>query len=124
MYGGYGNTNLANTEVPQGYDELNPNEPVKLPGRPEDKVSLINTSDDPLGRDRMGVYDLKSKPTTGEDSLKIKYKGDSPLSLKENTLTKATYLKNKTVLEALGRKVNLYKESELLSESNIKPDSE
>lgn len=124
MYGGYGNTNLANTEVPQGYDELNPNEPVKLPGRPEDKVSLINTSDDPLGRDRMGVYDLKAKPTTGEDSLKIKYKGDSPLSLKENTTTKATYLRNKSVLEELGRKVHLYKESELLSERNIRPDSE
>jgi hypothetical protein len=124
MYGGYGNTNLANTEVPQGYDELNPNEPVKLPGRPEDKVSLINTSDDPLGRDRMGVYDLKSRPTTGEDALKIKYKGDSPLNLKENTTTKAAYLRNKSVLEQLGRKVNLYKESELLNERNIRPDSE
>ncbi len=122
MYGGYGNTNLAGTEVPQGYDELNPNEPVKLPGRPEDKVSLINTSDDPLGRDRMGVYDLKSKPTTGEDSLKIKYKGDSPLSLKENTTTKAAFLKNKKSLEDWGRKVNLYKESELLNENQIRKD--
>jgi len=122
MYGGYGNTNLAGTEVPQGYDEINPDEPVKLPGRPEDKVSLINTSDDPLGRDRMGVYDLKSKPTTGEDSLKIKYKGDSPVSLKENALTKAAFLKNKKSLEDWGRKVHLYKESELLNENQIRKD--
>jgi len=123
MYGGNGNTNLANTEVPQGYDEINPNEPVKLPGRPESKVSLINTSDDPLGRDRMGVYDLKSKPNTGEDNLKTKYKGGSPLSLKEQvSATTAAYLTNKKALEDLGRRVNLYKESDLLNENQIKPD--
>lgn len=127
MYGGYGNTNLANTEVPQGYDEINPTEPTKLPGRPQDKVSLINTSDDPLGRDRMGVYDLKSKPTTGEDNLKVKYKGNSPLALKEarehNNNTVAAYLKNKSALEAFGkRRVDLYKESDLLNENQIKPD--
>ena len=127
MYGGNGNTNLAGTEVPQGYDEINPNEPVKLPGRPADKVSLINTSDDPLGRDRMGVYDLKSKPTTGEDSLKVKYKGNSPLSLRENrepnNVTIAAYLRNKSSLEAFGkRRVDLYKESDLLNENQIKPD--
>ena len=122
MYGGYGNTNLAGNEVPQGYDEINPDEPTKLPGRPQDKVSLINTSDDPLGRDRMGVYDLKSKPTTGEDSLKIKYKGDSPVSLKENAITKAAFLKNKKALEDWGRKVHLYKESELLNENQIRKD--
>jgi len=123
MYGGYGNTNLANTEVPQGYDEINPDEPVKLPGRPEDKVSLINTADDPLGTDRMGVYDLKSKPTAGEDSLKSKYKGGSPLSLKEQkSRTVTAYLNNKSTLESFGRKINLYKESNLLNENQIKPD--
>ena len=123
MYGGNGNTNLAGTEVPQGYDEINPNEPVKLPGRPESKVSLINTSDDPLGRDRMGTYDLKSKPNSGEDNLKAKYKGGSPLSLKEQvSVTTAAYLINKKALEDLGRRVNLYKESDLLNENQIKPD--
>ena len=123
MYGGYGNTNLAGTNVPQGYDEMNPDEPVKLPGRPESKVSLINTSDDPLGRDRMGVYDMKSKPNTGEDSLKVKYKGDSPLALKEVlTRTKASYLSNKSTLEAFSRRTSLYKESGLLNEDQIKPD--
>ena len=124
MYGGNGNTNLAGTEVPQGYDEINPNEPVKLPGRPADKVSLINTSDDPLGRDRMGVYDLKSKPNTGEDGLKAKYKGHTPGSLNEqSTATVSAYLRNKSVLEDFGkRRVNLYKESDLLNENQIKPD--
>ena len=127
MYGGYGNTNLAGTNVPQGYDELNPDEPVKLPGRPESKVSLINTSDDPLGRDRMGVYDLKSKPTSGEgeDSLKTKYQGGGPLGLKENrSTTLSAYLINKKSLEAFGkRKVALYEQqSELLNENQIKRD--
>ena len=127
MYGGYGNTNLAGTNVPQGYDELNPDEPVKLPGRPEDKVSLINTSDDPLGRDRMGVYDMKSKPTSGEgeDTLKVKYQGGGPLGLKENRkMTVTTYLTNKKSLEAFGkRKVNLFEEqSQLLNENQIKRD--
>jgi len=122
MYGGNGNTNLAGTEVPQGYDEINPNEPVKLPGRPQDKVSLINTDDDPLGRDRMGVYDLKAKPNSGEDALKVKYQGGSPLAL-ENAKTKAVYYNNKIMLEQMGkRKIDLYKQSELLNEDQLRPD--
>lgn len=122
MYGGNGNTNLAGTEVPQGYDEINPNEPVKLPGRPQDKVSLINTDDDPLGRDRMGVYDLKAKPNSGEDALKVKYQGGSPLAL-ENARTKAVYFNNKIMLEQMGkRKIDLYKQSELLNEDQLRPD--
>jgi hypothetical protein len=122
MYGGNGNTNLAGTEVPQGYDEINPNEPVKLPGRPQDKVSLINTDDDPLGRDRMGVYDLKAKPRSGEDALKVKYQGGSPLAL-ENARTKAVYFNNKIMLEQMGkRKIDLYKQSELLNEDQLRPD--
>ena len=123
MYGGYGNTNLANTEVPQGYDEVNPMEPTKLPGRPQDKVSLINTSEDPLGRDRMGTYDLKAKPKAGEDSLKVKYQGGSPLALERASMTQAVYYKNKQLLESLGkRKVDLYNESDLLNENQIRPD--
>lgn len=122
MYGGYGNTNLAGTEVPQGYDEINPTEPTKLPGRPQEKVSLINTSDDPLGSDRMGTYDIKSKPRSGEDSLKVKYQGGSPLAL-ENAKTKAEYYKNKLILEQFGkRNTELYKEGDLLNENQIRPD--
>ena len=130
MYGGYGSAPLSGQNVPQGYDESNPSEPTKLPGRPANKVSLINTSDDPLGRDRMGVYDLKSKPNSGEDSLKAKFTGGSPLSLRENkNTTVATYLTNKAALESYkkNKRVNIYendKTSELLDESRIRPDSD
>ena len=129
MYGGYGTAPLSGNNVPQGYNEKNPNEPTKLPGRPEEKVSLIGTADDPLGRDRMGTYDLKSKPRTGEDgsTLKNKFHGGSPLSLKEDhNKTVASYLQNKSTLEAFGkRKVDLYKnDSQLLNENRIKPDSD
>jgi hypothetical protein len=127
MYGGYGSAPLSGENVPQGYNEKNPNEPTKLPGRPENKVSLINTADDPLGRDRLGVYDLKSKPTSGEagNSLKNKFHGGSPLALKEGyNATTATYLRNKESFKALKR-VNLYQEpSQLLNEDRIKPDSD
>jgi hypothetical protein len=129
MYGGYGTAPLSSENVPQGYNEKNPNEPTKLPGRPENKVSLINTAEDPLGRDRLGVYDLKSKPRSGEsgNSLKNKFHGGSPLSLKEGySATTATYLKNKSSLADFGKKrVNLYQEeSQLLNEDRIKPDSD
>jgi len=129
MYGGYGSAPLSGNNVPQGYDETNPGEPTKLPGRPSSKVSLINTADDPLGRDRMGVYDLKSKATAGEDrnSLRNKFHGGSPLSLKENyNNTVAAYLKNKSTLEQFGKKrVNIYnEESQLLNEDQIRRDLE
>lgn len=127
MYGGYGTAPLSSENVPQGYNEKNPNEPTKLPGRPENKVSLINTAEDPLGRDRLGVYDLKSKPQSGEsgNSLKNKFHGGSPLSLKEDyTRTKASFMQNRESLKAIKR-VNLYEEpSQLLNEDLIKPDSD
>lgn len=130
MYGGYGSAPLSGQNVPQGYNETNPSEPTKLPGRPAEKVSLINTADDPLGRDRMGVYDLKSKPTSGEDGLKTKFLGGNPMSLKENkNTTVAAYLTNKAALEAYKRdkRVNIYETEsfkDLLDESRIKPDSD
>jgi len=130
MYGGYGTAPLSGQNVPQGYDETNPSEPIKLPGRPSNKVSLINTSEDPLGRDRMGVYDLKSKSISGEDGLKAKFTGGSPLSLREGkNTTVATYLTNKAAFESFkkNKRVNIYendKKSELLDESRIRPDSD
>ena len=129
MYGGYGTAPLSSENIPQGYNEKNPSEPTKLPGRPENKVSLINTADDPLGRDRMGTYDLKSKPQSGEagNSLRHKFHGGSALSLKEDyTRTTAAYQQNKSALEAFKKKrVNLYDEpSQLLNEDRIKPDSD
>jgi hypothetical protein len=59
MYGGNGNTNLAGTNVPQGYNEINPLEPVRLAGRPSENPSFINTEKDPLGPDRTGRADSK-----------------------------------------------------------------
>jgi hypothetical protein len=130
MYGGYGSAPLSGQNVPQGYDETNSTEPTKLPGRPANKVSLINTHDDPLGRDRMGVYDLKSKSNSGEDGLKAKFTGGNPLSLKEHkNTTVAAYLTNKAALESYkkNKRVNIYetdKTNELLDESRIRPDSD
>ena len=130
MYGGYGTAPLSGENVPQGYNEKNPGEPTKLPGRPEEKVSLINTAEDPLGRDRMGVYDLKSKPQTGEagNTLRHKFHGGSPMSLKENhSPTMGAFLKNKESLQKMfpNRRVNLFEsQSDLLNEDHIKPDSD
>jgi hypothetical protein len=130
MYGGYGTAPLSGENVPQGYNEKNPGEPTKLPGRPEEKVSLINTAEDPLGRDRMGIYDLKSKPQTGEagNTLRNKFHGGSPLSLKENhSPTMGAFLKNKESLQKMfpNRRVNLFEsQSDLLNEDQIKPDSD
>jgi len=122
MYGGNGNTNLAGTEVPQGYNEINPNEPYRRPGRPSENPSFINTAADPLGPDRLGRDDMNKAKTSGEDKLKTKYQGNSPLALNESR-AKAEYYKNKAALEQFGkRNVDLYKESSLLNEDQIKPD--
>lgn len=120
LYGGNANYTAA-AEVPVGYNEKNPTEPIKVPGRPEEKNSFIGTAKDPLGRDRMGTYDLKAKPAGGEDgSMKIKYQGGSALAL-ENAQTRAVYHTIKSSLDQLGvnRKVNLFEEPTLLDESNI-----
>ena len=54
--------------------------------------------------------------------MKPNYKGGSPLALES---TMGEFLKNKNMLDAMfskkkGRKVNLFEESDLLSEDNIK----
>ena len=88
----YGNSKTHGT-VPDGYDEKTPL------GRPKEKVSNINTQDNILGRDRLGVADMKSdnQPTQGRTN----YKGGSPLTL-ENSKTQ--YLKNKILLESMKKK--------------------
>ena len=125
LYGGNANRTAA-SKVPLGYDEKNPTEPIKVPGRPESKASFINTADDPLGRDRMGSYDLKSKPASGEDATgKTKYIGGSPLSL-ESKQTQVVYHTNKAMFDKINinHKVNLFEQSNLLSEDNIINDIE
>ncbi len=125
LYGGNANYTAA-ANVPVGYNEKNPTEPVRVPGRPQEKNSYIGTAKDPLGRDRMGTYDLKAKPAGGEDgTVRPRYQGNSPLAL-ENTQTKAIYntLKNTLTDINLGRKTTLFEGESLLDESNLKEDLE
>jgi hypothetical protein len=78
----------------------------------------------------MGVYDLKSKPQTGEagNSLKHKFHGGSPMSLKENrSATMGAFLQTRDSLQKMfpNRRVNLFEsQSDLLNEDLIKPDSD
>jgi hypothetical protein len=89
----YGNTKTHGT-VPDGYDEKTPL------GRPKEKASSINTQDNPLGRDRLGVNDMKvdDQPTAGRTA----FKGGSALALENN---KTEFHKNKIVLEGLKKKL-------------------
>jgi len=100
-------------EVPEGYDENDP----KL-GRPEEKVSNINTQDNAFGKDRLGVDRMKGKENES-DSIKPSYKGGSPLALE----TKTVYLQNKDMLKKIpvGRKQLVYENEEsLLDENQLK----
>ena len=89
----YGNMKNHGT-TPEGYDEK------ATLGRPKEKVSNINTQNNALGRDRLGVDDMKTddQPTQGRTN----YKGGSPLALEGS---KVTYLKNKQLLEGMKKKL-------------------
>ena len=104
-------------EVPTGYNEKNPNEPVHLVGRPKASVSNINRQDNPFGKDRIGTKTYSTAGVDQEDSLaKTQWKGGSPLALE-------TYLKNKAMFEKLpvNRKTTLF-ENDLLDEKNIRDE--
>ena len=84
----------GDNDVPTGYNEKDPNEPVHLVGRPKSSVSNINRQDNPFGKDRLGSKEYHS-PEQGEERLgKTQYKGGSPLALES---TRATYFKNKSM---------------------------
>ena len=97
--------------VPPGYDEKRPI------GRPIEKASMINTQDDPLGKDRLGRKDnnTRSAPNeTGEGTPN----GGSPVGLSELNKHKALFegmniARKKLVFEP-------EQESGLLDEKNIK----
>ena len=78
----YGKSRMSSDpgNVPAGYRD-----DIKL-GRPEEKVSNINTQDNVFGRDRLGRKDMKVDDQPGYNSK----------SLNENAQT--TYLKNKQFL--------------------------
>jgi hypothetical protein len=100
--------------VPYGYDE-------KKPGRPKTFASTRGTDDAAFGRDPLGAPAYRKNAETGEDSLKVNYKDDSPLALES---TMGEYLKNKKALDKMfkktERKVQLFEEPNLMSEDNIK----
>ena len=97
--------------VPAGYDE-------KL-GRPEEKVSNINTQDSNFGKDRLGVKRMKDTDKNDSDSIRPTYKGGSPLALEAKT----AYLQNKDMLKKIpvNRKQLVFEQDEsLLDEGNLK----
>jgi hypothetical protein len=98
--------------VPVGYDE-------KELGRPEEKVSDINTQDGNFGKDRLGVKRMKGIDKNDSDSIKPTYKGGSPLALEART----AYLQNKDLLKKIpiNRKQLVFEQDEsLLNEDNLK----
>jgi hypothetical protein len=109
-------------DVPPGYNETNPNEPIKMPGRPEKYKSIIGTDKSIFGRDPIGKKGMSSSIERGED--KVEYKG-GPLSFES---TMAVYLQNKDGLEKMfkGKKISLFEgksqEGGLLDERNIKEE--
>ena len=97
--------------IPAGYDE-------KELGRPEEKVSNINTQDGNFGKDRLGVDAMKGKENES-NSIKPSYKGGSPLALEAKT----AYFQNKDMLKKIpiNRKQLVFEQDEsLLNENNLK----
>lgn len=91
----------SNSELPAGYDE---NMPL---GRPEEKVTDINTQDNVFGKDRLGKKAMKVD--------------DQPDGRRSNSkLAMETLLKNKTLVEQLEKKLVFQDKSSLLDESQIK----
>jgi hypothetical protein len=111
LYGGKQDMNL---ELPTGYNEKNPGEPVKVPGRPQKYKSIIGTDEDVFGRDRLGRKGMNSKEEKGEDSM------DFSNSL-TNESAMRVYLQNKNALDKAfaARKVKLFEQPDVLSEDNI-----
>jgi len=82
--------------VPTGYGD-----DVKL-GRPEEKSTNRNTQDDNFGKDRLGAKGMNAKDNENEQGgINPNYKGGSPLALE----AKQIYLKNKSLIEGLVKKV-------------------
>ena len=108
----YGRGRYEETSIPDGYDEK------ATLGRPKENPTTRNTQDDNFGKDRLGAKGMK-KDDNESDSIRPQYKGGSPLALE----AKQVYLKNKTLIESLGKKVSVERGSigeSLLDESNLK----
>jgi hypothetical protein len=87
-------------------------------GRPEEKATNRNTQDDNFGKDRLGAKGMKNDDNDS-NSLNPNFKGGSPLSLE----AKQVYLKNKTLIENMGKKISSNEDKpkeSLLDESQIR----
>lgn len=106
----YGRERYDDASVPDGYDEKKPL------GRPESKSTNRNSQDSNFGRDRLGTQDMKVDNV--DTSVKVNYKGGSPLALES---AKIEFSKNKTILEGLHKK--LVFESDKAKESLLDEDN-
>ena len=98
--------------VPVGYGD-----DLEL-GRPKEKATTRNTQDDNFGKDRLGAKGMKNDDNES-DSIRPQYKGGSPLALE----AKQVYLKNKTLIESLGKRITAETSTlgdSLLDESKLK----
>ena len=103
-----------NGEVPPGYNEK------ASVGRPKTKPSMINTQNDPLGRDRLGNAENGALYTSNAPENSITPKGGSTAALAE-------LKKNKNMLKdiSIPRKQIIFESEQnggLLDEKNIRPE--
>ena len=87
-------------------------------GRPVENPTNRNKQDSPFGKDRLGAHGMKHDDNES-DSIRPNYKGGSPLALE----AKQIYLKNKTLIEGLVKKVTAERSTlgnSLLDESKLK----
>ena len=96
-------------EVPQGYEEAPEwGQPGPEGGRPVEKASLYGTNDALGGRDPLGVHGMHGGFDSDNDKVAENYK------------TNAIYLRNKDLFKDIVFKKQDTKESQMLSEDNIK----
>jgi hypothetical protein len=113
----YGKGRMGSGDVPEGYNEDEP----QISGRPVERASDINTQDNPFGKDRMGVQGMKVDDQGEQGQLLSKSKIPQPLSLES---AKITFLKNKKLFESIPRKKLIIetKSEKMLDESNLLPE--
>ena len=96
-------------EVPQGYEEIPKwGEPGPEGGRPTEKASIYGTNDALGGRDPLGVHGMHGGFDSDNDKVA------------ENFKTNTVYLRNKELFKDIVFKKENTKDSQMLSEDNIK----
>ena len=98
--------------LPPGYDEK------RDVGRPKEKISIVGTQRDPLGKDRLGSKENTTYTINIPDEGSGTPKGGSPLALAESLRYKDML---KGMRDDMDNKQNIFdQESTLLDEKNIK----